>query len=149
MPDRTGVPPFADRARANWRRVRDFFAFIGRTDHDQRLLALIARTATAAPRASLARARLGHRQGAGRMRPSNAQNLVGPFLGVAYDGRARVRRLSQCAGAVAQPVREQLHALSEDALFSLADHWVDYLCERRTDAPSSLSQPSAAVGQKK
>jgi hypothetical protein len=137
----------SERARANWRRVRDFFGFLGRIDHDQRLLALIARSAPLAPCATLARARLGHRQGSGRMRPSNAQRLVGPFLGVTYDVRGRIERLPQCAGAVSGPVRERLHALSDDTLFSLADHWVDYLCGLRADPAAPLARCDAARGK--
>lgn len=143
----------SERAIANWRRVRDFFAFLGRTDHDLRLLTLIARAAPGAPCVSLGRARLGHRQGAGRMRRASAQCLVGPFLGVEYGSGGRVRRLARCAGAVTQGWRERLIGLSDDALFALADQWVDYLCGQRSGPPdpgegnpSIHSEPFLAVG---
>lgn len=117
-----------ERARANWRRLREFATFLGLHGiPDERLLTLIARTAPDAPLQALQRARLGHRQGAGRMRLSNAQYLVGAFLGVSYPNKDSPERVGPCANAVAAHVRQELGRLPDETLFALADDWVDYL----------------------
>jgi hypothetical protein len=123
-----------ERARANWRRLREFATFLGlHGSPDERLLSVIARTAPGAPLQALQRARLGHRQGAGTMRLRNAQYLVGPFLGVTYPNKDTAERVRPCPNAVAAQVRQDIACLPDDALFALADDWVDYLrCKRKT-----------------
>jgi hypothetical protein len=143
MEDKRVHPGSCPLANDNWNRVCALWAWLGRSETDNRLLRLLSRHAPLAPISALKRAQLGDRRGAGRLRDASARALVGPLLGVRFDVAVEeAKPVREYDGPASSDVRAQLRLLSAKQRLDLAEHWIDYLRRERDDAPTALRRSS-------
>lgn len=148
MIERTFQPLCGRRLAAleNWRRVRRLWSWTGRRESDRQTIRLLDHYSVGAPISALARAMLGHPQGAGRLRRRSAEAIVAPLLAIAYPGQEHCAlSLASGTGPLLPEFRAYLRELSIDQHFELAEHWIAILrCERDDEPPawqSTLAGP--------